>query len=258
MVFARYPTVADEVVRYLEDGTLNEALGVGPTLSLRTSHTERWTDLLPGVQGAAFDEVSGFVTSAYYAGLDCADEVTVECIVRLFELSGVSDFWTFVQYGYTGESLVTNIQYSLGAWDVSVAGSSLSQRKSVPAFWHEHGAGGTEATCPARDHVLDPAGIYHVAARRHAASGGNAVVDLWVNRQQVASETLVAHGSTGSTNRRLYIGANLNGTTGDAASDVSGAIGLVRICARALTDEELLASYDATLGGVFGTRKVAP
>lgn len=67
MVFAVYPTVADEVVRYLENGTLADALGAGPTLTVPAG-TERWTDILPGVQAFAFDEATRIGGTTYEIG----------------------------------------------------------------------------------------------------------------------------------------------------------------------------------------------
>lgn len=245
MTFALYPTVADEVVRYLEDGTLNETLGLGPVQSVRAG-TERWTDILPGVEAFAFDEATRIGPDTY-APLQLADAVTVECIFRAFELTANADQWTLVTHEASGETSGANILYSLKVFQnfTGTDGAPVS----TPGWRHEHGAG-VDDILVAPNYVLEPGGLYHFVGRRHAASGGVAQVDLWVNGVQVATGSLT-QASGGTTSSALRIG---NNASAEAASNVSGAIGFVRVCSRALSDAEIEAAYDATLGGVFGAR----
>lgn len=247
MVFAVYPTVANEVVRYLEDGTLADALGAGPTLTVPAG-TERWADILPGVQAFAFDEATR-IGGTTYAPLQLADAVTVECIFRSFENNASADQWTLVVHEASGETSGANTLWGLKL----LRNYSSSEPVNTLAWMHEYGSG-TNALLSATGHALEPTGVYHVVGRRAAASGGNAAVDLWVNGVQVASGSLT-QASGGTTSTVMRIGGNPDGAT---AANLSGAIGFVRVCSRALTDAEIVAAYNATLGGVFGTRKVAP
>lgn len=248
MVFAVYPTVADEVVRYLEDGTLADALGLGPALSVNTG-SERWTDMLPGVQGLALDEATRLGGAAEYAPMRLADAVTVECIFRSFENTASADQWSLVLHQANAESGGANTLWGLKL----LRNYSSSEPTNTLAWYHEHGSG-TDVFVSATSFAIEPGGIYHVAGRRAAASGGNSTVDLWINGQQAATGSL-AQATAGTTSTRIYIGENISA---EAASFASGAIGFIRVCSRALTDEEIVAAYNATLGGVFGERKVAP
>lgn len=247
MTFAVYPTVANEVVRYLEDGTLADALGAGPTLTIPAG-TERWTDLLPGVQGFAFDEATR-IGGTTYAPLQIAGEITVECIFRLFENNASADQWTLVVHETTGETSGAN-----ALWGLKVLRNySSGEPVNTLAWFHEYGSG-SNAFVAATDFVVEPGGVYHAVGRRSAASGGEQTIDLWVNRQLVATASR-SQASGGTTSTLMRIGGNPDGAT---AANISGAIGFVRVCSRALTDEEIEAAYDATLGGVFGERLSAP
>ena len=247
MTFAIYPTVADEVARYLEDGTLNEALGAGPTLAV-SAGTERWTDIVPGVLGFACDEATELNSSVYYAPLSVTGAVTVECLFRAFELTTSSDQWTLVSHEASGETEAANVNFSLKIFQ-NFTGTDSAPVSSF-GWRHEYGAG-QDAILVAADRVLEPGGIYHLVARRGAASGGVQLVELFLNGEPVASSSLTALSGGTSTSARIAIGRNISD---EAASAVSGAIGFVRVCSRALTDEEIEAAYDATLGGVFGAR----
>lgn len=253
MTFALYPTVADEVVRYLEDGTLNETLGLGPTLTL-SAGTERWTDILPGVSALAFDEATKLLSSVYYAPLAISGALTVECIVRLFELPLTTDYWWFFGHSVASSEVESaNAHFTLGMWDVSETGTAVNERKAAPTFWHERGAG-LESALAARSWSFEVGGLYHVAATRAAADGGTQATKLYVNGALVSSASLLAHTGGTSLSARLSVGADIDGASGGAASRASCAVGFIRVCSRALSDAEIEAAYDATLGGVFGAR----
>lgn len=247
MTFAVYPTVADEVVRYLEDGTLNETLGLGPTLTL-SAGTERWTDILPGVSAFAFDETpTRLGPVGTYAPFQIAGAVTVECIFRAFELPAASDHWSLIVHEAAGDTSGANTLWSLKLWNnYSLAGSPPV---ATFGFMHESGSG-ADNYLAATDHSIEVGGVYHLVARRGAASGGMQTVDLFLNRQLVATGSLT-QASGGTTSTLLRVGNNPDGL---GASAVSGAIGFIRVCSRALSDAEIEAAYDATLGGVFGAR----
>ena len=249
MTFAVYPTVANEVVRYLEDGTFNEALGAGPVFTVLAG-TERWTDLLPGVQGFALDEATR-IGGTTYAPLQLTGEMTVECIFRAFERTANSDQWTLLTHESSTEAEGANILYSLKVFQ-NFTGTNGAP-VLTPGWRSEHGAG-VDDILTAPSFVLEPGGLYHYAARRHPASGGTNLIDLFLNAQLAASGLLTTP-TGGTTSTFLRVG---NNSSAEAASFASGAIGFIRICSRALTDAEIEAAYDATLGGVLGARRVAP
>lgn len=208
---------------------LNESLadtsGNGFDLELVAGVT-RYTEMLPGMPGLFLFNTYKYRHNATGTALAISGDITIETIVRFRAYTGGA----LLSYDTNGETEADNYLYAM----------ALTGPPTKTEFTHEHGAGVDDI------HDIDllpPIGqTVHWAVRRQSN-----VVQHFLNGKPwgPASATLTA--PTGGTNSKFHLGWVANPT---CDADVAS----IKIVASALTDAQILAEYNRTLGPFYGER----
>lgn len=249
MTFGVPPAHSGTLAQWLYDGTLVEFSGSGaPNLEVANG-TLRYCEVAPGVLGVAFDGATGLRlrTTAYHAALDVATDaaLTIEMLVRPFRAMTLGNLWTLITHAAAGaESKLTNAHWGLRM--------KYSVNPHEVSWFQEYGAGGTDVEFTAPTFALAPGCLTYLVARRAQISGTAQRVELFANKKLIHDETKDPAGSgiTTNTSRRVYLGTDENDSS---TTRFRGAMALIRVTDRAISDLEMEAATDAALGS-FGTR----
>lgn len=193
-----------------------------------TSGTARYTELAPGLVGAFFDGSSG-MTRAYNATIAAAliaGSWTVEVLGRIGWNSALQSIFT---HGVTGETEATNV---LASWSLLAGGGSEAL--------HEHGAGVNQSHTVAQ--AYNNGALFHGALRKSSQS-----YQFFHNGRVAGSASSALTAPSGGTSGTLNVGIGIS-----ANQLIGGSLASFKLVPRALTNAEILAEYNYTLGPVYG------
>lgn len=248
MTFGVPPAHANTLAAWLYDGTFVENSGSGaPNLEVANG-AARYAEVAPGVLGVAFDGATGLRlrTTAYHAALDVATDaaLTLEMLVRPFRAMTLGHLWTLITHAAAGaENKLTNANWGLRM--------RYSVNPHEVSWFQEYGAG-WDAEFTAPTFALAPGCLTYLVARRGLISGTAQRVEIFANKQLIHDETKdpAGIGFVTDTGRRVYVGRDENDTS---TTQFRGAMALIRVTSRAISDGEMETATDAALGS-FGTR----
>jgi hypothetical protein len=206
---------------------LLDSSGNGLTLTA-IAGTARYTDIFPGVRCLFLDALTTFGRSAFTASLNILGDLTIECLLYVITNNVTTGV---VSHGASGETEATNYSYA------------TQFTTTTFQYLHEFSAGTNQTLVTTN---LPPRRLSHLALVR-----ASNVVQFYLNGRTfgAASGTLTA--PTGSTSGRFRIGASEGlGTPG--GTGVPNMISSVKVIASALTEAQIKAEYNLTLGSFFG------
>lgn len=254
MTFGVPTSHANTLAQWMYDATpLAEFSGSGaPNLEVANGIAHS-CEVAPGILGLAFVGATGLRlrTTAHHAALDVTtiSALTIEMLVRPFQAMTLGHLWTLITHAGAGsENKLTNAHWGL-RMRYSTAPHQLS--------WFQESGSGTDAEFVASTFTLAPGCLAYLVGRRHAAvtnDGGITYtqrVELIANGKTIHDSTpTVGAGTNTDTGRRVYVGKDENDSS---TTQFVGAMALVRVTGRAITDGEVETATGLALGS-FATR----
>lgn len=230
----------DPVALFNFNDTLADQSGNGLDLTL-SAGSAGFADVVPGKRGLFVWEQARYMTAAAAPLLQIAGDLTIEAIVQQ-DVNPISADQTLVTYNGPTENESDNTLYQV---NFQATGSFTSTRNL--SYVSEHGAGVND-TYSSSGTAVSLGCIHNIlflALRRQAG-----VLQFFANGRPLGNASAAITAPTGGTgaNTRLVVGApGTSQTAGDQLLIFS-----LKIIARALTDAEIKAEYNRTVGRAFG------
>lgn len=218
-----HTTLHSPVGLYQFNETLNDTSGGGLHLSLVAGNT-RYTEIVPGLRALKVSTAEKFRHAATGTALAIAGDVTIMMLIMVDSYANGG----IVSYDTGAETQAGNVQYAV---------AFISQDLQ---WFHESGAGVDRVFSPNRLPPLFE--LCHLAARRQSN-----VIQFFINGRQFGAASSALTAPDGGSSSRLYLGYEANDTA-------SYSIASLKIVASALTDAEIEAEHDRTLGPWHGQR----
>jgi len=204
------------------DGSLVDSSGNGFTLTASGTNAPRYTDLMPGLRGGVTDIVDDlrFERTVNDAALDISGDLTIEVLISARNVPTA----TAMEILSMGSTTDTAYRMLFTEHRTSFIHKAASSQNSVDFF-----------------EQIPPRQPSHLAFRRSGTD-----ISLFLNG--VLIDTLAIAGSAAANAAsRFRIGR------GDLdANDLDAIVASVKVIASALTDDEIKAEYNRTLGPVYG------
>ncbi len=248
----RFDTVGASALRYFDtthspiglwnfDDTLADTSGNGNNLTLAAGNGG-FADVVPGKRGLFVWVGARYATAAAVPLFQLTGDFTAQAIVQQ-DTNPITTDQTIVTYNGPGETQPDNTLYQ---FNLQATGAFNNTRNL--SFVSESGAGvnatysssGTTASLGCIHNILK------VDMRRQSN-----VIQFFVNGRPFGnpSAALTTPNGGNGANTRLVVGTN--GPTGTAADQIL--IFGLKLVSQALTNAELLAEYNRTMGPAFGT-----
>lgn len=254
--YATLPTKHDlthsPVALYQFESNLNDSSGNGLHLTNGGTQPTKYGDMTPGMKGVVISNSTTFFERASNDPLlTITEAVTIEAIINIVNMTADGTIGAYVvSFGGNSGLEVDNLLYSL--FMKSTTSPPLPFGIGIPngdmdMSW-EYGAVPTTVTY--RDTInFVPRGVpVHIAITR--SSGPNPIVRTYISGTLTStSAAFVGQAATGGTTSRLRIGID---QTESAQAQFFGIISSVKIIASQLSDSDVKAEYNRTLGLLYG------
>jgi hypothetical protein len=171
------------------DWSLADSSGNGYTL---TQNSQGWGHMPNGVKAGFFRD-STYFSHAYNAALAITGEITVEVIA--FLVDNPTNDLNICSFGVTGESLASNVLWSLG----------VDGTKGALRYFAEYGSAGTNIVFDSGNYSVPASQVVHLAMTRSSSQ----IINLYINGYCVGTSSAL-HAPEGGTSDMLKIG---DGTT---------------------------------------------
>jgi len=222
------------------NNTLADVSGNGNNLTLAAGNAG-FAPVVPGKNGVFIWVGARYATAAAVPLLQLAGDMTIEAILQQ-DVNPIATAQSIVTYGGPGETQPDNVLYQ---FNISATGAFTNTRN---VDWISESGAGVNATYSSSGTPASLGCIHNIlflAARRQ----GN-VMQFFVNGLPFAnaSGVLATPDGGNGANTRFIVGASGPAAT---AADQMLLFGL-KIINRALTDAEIKADYNRTMGPAFG------
>ncbi len=203
--------------------TLNDTSGNNRHLVMSAGNT-RYTEIYPGVRALNLATTNRLNFSTTGTALQRTGDITIEMLLLLYAYpAGLAPL---VSYQASGETEATNTLYETGL--------NVDQLR-----WLSESGAGVDATFSV-DRLPALGEICHFATRRSSN-----VIQNFVNGSLLGSASGTLTTPTGGTSSSFWVGS-VSGFTPACA------MASLKVVASALTNDEIKAEYNRTLGGLLG------
>lgn len=253
----KHDTTHSPVALYQFEDNLNDSSGNGLHLSFallpaNPIQSEKYCDILPGLRGVYFNQDFFLERISNDPLLTITGAITIEAIIFMSDMTSDGGGGAYVvSFGGNSGLEVDNNLYSLFMKSTTFPGLPFGigiGGGDMDMTW-EYGV--IPVTVTYRDTVhFVPRGIpVHIAITR--SSGPNPVVRTYISGTLTStSAAFVGKAATGGTTSRLRIGIDQGEISN--FSSYYGGITSIKIIASQLSDAEVKAEYNRTLGPLYG------